>query len=441
MDFLELISDIRGCSVEFDKLTDELLSQYSMFNSKDELLLCLEESNLKYENLYVVQGGIYPIWYIDEDYGVYVQIYALSKQVFDEFRVGEHIKQSYIAQKWNLNNEDYYSFFKMIPEKFRYHEYSLRYKYIPKRKLKDSFVAVYTGVDFGFDAWDEEVLEYTFSNIPKHSQSEEYVTIYRGASTRSTELEQSHSWTKSFSVAMFFATRFNARNSIIYRAKIRECDIIALLQDRDESEVICNFEDIEEVEILDIQDVNDDVISQINTDYMWTFSDYDLLIPVNVYGDGMHGLQHVRRVLLYCIILADKLGLDEDSCKILYYAAILHDCGRVDDSESYVHGRDSVKKIKEDGLRPFELSKEQEYIARRIIEYHCIPDDDGIKNMLSDCNIEDKELAIKLLKAFKDADALDRVRIRDLDYDQLRHEESRQMCLLSQYVFRNNLLI
>lgn len=436
----DIVKDIRSFVNEINPISDEKLNKYSNFDSKEELVLYFESNGLDFNKIYEIESIFNPIWYIDIEAGVYFSLFVLDKATFEDFRAKEAIKQMYESQSWNLSNLEYYSFYRMIPEQLRYYDFSKRYKSIPKDKLLDAFESVYTGVDFGFSVWSEDVLDYIFSNIPKYSESDEYITIYRGASNESTPLELSHSWTESFSVAMWFATRFQMSDCTIYRAKIRKSSIIAYITNRDEAEVICNYNDLKDVEILPIQNVNNDTINEISENYMWTFSDYDYMIPDGVYGDGIHGLQHIRRVLLWSIILAEKLNLDAVMRDILYYIAILHDAGRVNDGECSMHGKASVDRIKKEDIAPYYLSSEDEYLAHKIIECHCISDKDGIESIQNDSGIEDKESAIELLKVFKDADALDRVRIKDLDYEQLRFDESKEMCLLSQVVFGRNLL-
>ena len=72
--------------------------------------------------------------------------------------------------------------------------------------------------------------------------------------------------------------------------------------------------------------------------------------------------------------------------------------------------------------------------------YHCLPDEDGYTHIQNDPVLAQQSIRSKqLIDAFKDADALDRVRfgIQDVDLDQLRHPVSKSMVLVARLLLEN----
>lgn len=136
--------------------------------------------------------------------------------------------------------------------------------------------------------------------------------------------------------------------------------------------------------------------------------------------NGIHGVGHIKRVLLYVILLADDEGIDETGKDLLCLAAIYHDIGRQNDRVDPLHGAVSVAEIKELHL-PRPDDKQQQHILDFIIDGHC-RDDQFSKSDENMRLIQDKAYARKLYDIFKDADALDRVRLnaQSLDVSYLR---------------------
>ena len=64
-----------------------------------------------------------------------------------------------------------------------------------------------------------------------------------------------------------------------------------------------------------------------------------------LYSSHFHGLYHSEKVLLFALVIAKSLDLNELEKEILIDAAIYHDCGRGDDNEDTIHGYSSAIKI------------------------------------------------------------------------------------------------
>ncbi len=124
---------------------------------------------------------------------------------------------------------------------------------------------------------------------------------------------------------------------------------------------------------------------------------------------GIHGAPHTTRVLVWAVALADALGRrDAIRREELLWAASVHDVGRVDDGIDPGHGSRSATWVRDRLVpeRPETATLDLEFIAE-LCTWHEVPDD----------QIERLSLELVILK---DADALDRCRIYDLDPYRLR---------------------
>jgi putative two-component system response regulator len=70
------------------------------------------------------------------------------------------------------------------------------------------------------------------------------------------------------------------------------------------------------------------------------------------YRDGETGL-HIRRMAKYCLLIGEALGLDDETCRILYLAAPMHDIGKIGIGDAIL-------------LKPGKLSPEE----RAVMEQH-----------------------------------------------------------------------
>lgn len=125
------------------------------------------------------------------------------------------------------------------------------------------------------------------------------------------------------------------------------------------------------------------------------------------HGGGIHGIAHEARVLIWTQVVAaaatdEGLNVDAD---VLGWAAAIHDTQRHNDGADPMHGDRAADWIeRQPELLPASVSMERvAYLCR----WH-VPPDEHAPAMTDE------------LKVFKDADALDRWRIGDLDRSRLR---------------------
>ncbi len=140
---------------------------------------------------------------------------------------------------------------------------------------------------------------------------------------------------------------------------------------------------------------------------------------------SIHGITHVRRVLIHAQAIAAARDVDPDWFESLVLAAAWHDIGRKHDGREPEHGPNSVAKVRrlglDTGVHPLVLAR-----ALFAIEWHSVPDHQAIDHAatLDPDHIPEPGTMLRVLWLLKDADGLDRVRIADLDPGQLRYEES-----------------
>lgn len=111
---------------------------------------------------------------------------------------------------------------------------------------------------------------------------------------------------------------------------------------------------------------------------------------------------HCTRVLLYALLIAEKMGLSQELREVLGAAAVFHDSRRQDDWLDVGHGQRAADYYKEFCRADPLVYDERVY---RIMAYHDRDDAEG------ESALAYLEQGVLLYRIFKDADALDRYRL------------------------------
>lgn len=141
--------------------------------------------------------------------------------------------------------------------------------------------------------------------------------------------------------------------------------------------------------------------------------------------DSIHGVSHVRRVLIHAQAISAARDIDADWFHSLVLAVAWHDIGRTHDGREPEHGPNSVAKAKAlnlgSGVDPMII--ERTFFA---MTWHSVPDHLAMEHAATANPNGTPEIGtlLRVLWLLKDADGLDRVRISDLDAGQLRYEEA-----------------
>lgn len=157
-------------------------------------------------------------------------------------------------------------------------------------------------------------------------------------------------------------------------------------------------------------------------------------VKFNMSGSVVHSEGHCERVLLYALIIGEKIfGEDRDALEILAQAAVFHDTRRQDDYLDVGHGgRAAVYYEKFCHVNP-DITFHPETVF--LMRYHDMDDSRGM-NAIRLAFGKEAPRVIQLYEIFKDADALDRWRLgsKGLDSRFLRTSVAKNMTDYSRHV-------
>ena len=164
---------------------------------------------------------------------------------------------------------------------------------------------------------------------------------------------------------------------------------------------------------------------------------YGRLRTERLYVSGVHGQAHVERVMLLGAIVAMQQNFTPRQTELLLIACSYHDIGRVNDLRDEGHGKRSADAITRIPLP--ELGEDELRCIRAAIATHSTKDA-RIESFAEEYRVPDerRELCRLLCKGLKDADNLDRVRIRDLDVRHLRFAESKSLVAAAEAIFQKS---
>ena len=160
-----------------------------------------------------------------------------------------------------------------------------------------------------------------------------------------------------------------------------------------------------------------------------------------LYQSTTHGERHNERVAIFAAAIGILENVSEEDFRIVVEAAKYHDIGRENDEEDEAHGRRSAELIDKNNIGS-ELSDESRKILMAICEGHS-RDDVEFDAIMEEYGIKDIKRCKKMYAILKDADALDRVRLRSdgLDPSYLRTKESKNMVSAAYEMYYNYGLI
>lgn len=212
-----------------------------------------------------------------------------------------------------------------------------------------------------------------------------------------------------------------------------------LLLSNEDKEKICNILNDFKSEYYDNKYI--DVLKILNRDrYIRNFNP----------SKYIHGIYHVERVFFYCYIMVKKYNeivnedqkIDDELAQVLYYAALYHDIGRLDNKDDYTHGSNSAIVFSKlfDNEKLFKRNPNYLLLTQFLMAAHSLEDNcsyEEIYNII-ECqksafgifaNLDDNALngilMLKdkfdlLIKFLKDADAIDRKRFGEWTRESLK---------------------
>ncbi|MBC7074703.1 MAG: HD domain-containing protein [Syntrophomonadaceae bacterium] len=369
-----------------------------------------------------------------------IDIPAFTRECLETCRIADLIDLEEKRLRDCIGNRDFKLFFYLVDPRIAFHAYQKLFPLIPCNKKYDTFWYVYSRCGLRLDYFPEEyirrILKYRTApfEIPGADKNG-FIEIYRGHGLKSTPAACEHSWSLDINTAIMYATYFDLEGKV-YQAKVRSEDVVAYIKRKNEKEIIVfpsALQQVKQVNLVSLKELRPHLKNRGIIDLYYRYAS-KLKEEFFFRPKGTHGLKHTKRVLFLTLVLAGKENLDERSTKILGEAALYHDIGRTDDNLDFQHGFKSYQKASEGGLLDFNHKEDQE-IVKFIIENHCI-DDKIARSNLDKYNLASKNEAWKLFNIFKDADALDRIRINDLDVRQLRTNSAADLLLVARQLFK-----
>ena len=141
-----------------------------------------------------------------------------------------------------------------------------------------------------------------------------------------------------------------------------------------------------------------------------------------LYKSRVHGSGHIHRVLLFAALIAWQEGLEEEDVRQYFRAACYHDVGRTFDGFDLYHGARSALQLEDLTGKTGEALVE----LQAAVTAHAHPDAD-METILRSFQPEDYPRTVELTCLLKDADNLDRVRLKDLDAKFMRHKAAKDL--------------
>ena len=183
-----------------------------------------------------------------------------------------------------------------------------------------------------------------------------------------------------------------------------------------------------------------DVLEYINERDILTFLTQNLsLIDNYVFPDfNKHNLIHFCNVALLSLTMAEFYNIDPNLKKVLTDAALLHDIGRIDDIYDYYHNYVGASLVPDILIKQeFYQNRENLNLVQALIYGHNkLPYDylPFIKYNLEPC-----ANYTLLLKILRDADILDLIRIKDINFnpDKLCLKVSKSLMEFTKYIQNN----
>ncbi|MFN7914246.1 MAG: hypothetical protein U0Q55_02825 [Vicinamibacterales bacterium] len=144
---------------------------------------------------------------------------------------------------------------------------------------------------------------------------------------------------------------------------------------------------------------------------------------------SLHGQRHVGRVMVHAMRLAHARGHDDRLRAALWAAVYIHDLERRHDGECTQHGRWAARRLADHAPTLARLDEGgvqavDRLAIRTAVTFHSLPRE-----------LPASHAHWTLTALLKDADALDRVRLGDLDPRYLRLRESHGMIDFAQRLF------
>ncbi len=310
---------------------------------------------------------------------------------------------------------------------------------IPDHDKYRLFEAIWHNNPYSGDVFDKafiaQVSKYrgVSSDVPVAAENG-YVEVFQCEKQPPPGLEEVSAWTTDVNIAILQALHCE-KLPAIYQGWVQPDQIVSYDGAKREALVMDNK--VERRKALPLIDLLKLLPTLTEAGIMRQYHDFAQQINAFWFhnAQGVHGVRHTQRVLLLSLIIAYLERYSDADRNLLGLASIYHDIGRVDDGYDPDHGLASYAKLIQAEL-PGSDDKERETL-RFIIENHAIPDYRARQKM-DQYKLSDEGRTWRLFTAFKDADGLDRVRLKNLKPQYLRTASAHRLLLAAHQLYRQN---
>jgi len=271
------------------------------------------------------------------------------------------------------------------------------------------------------------------------ADEEGYVQIYRCQDSGEALIEEASCWTTDVNIAILHALLSDPVPDI-YRGMIHLDHVISYDNNRSKKEVAVKSLKVEQLEVMDLINLKDFDSEFRSSGILQQYESYSKQINNEWFHNpqGIHALGHTKRVLLLSLIISYLEKYSEEDRTLLCLSAIYHDIGRKNDGYDPDHGIASYDKLINEKLLNLTNHQDQE-VLRFLVQNHAIPDQSAYKK-LNRYQLIDVDRTLRLYDAFKDADGLDRVRIRDLNPEYLRTKSAHRLLLAAHQLYNQQVV-
>jgi hypothetical protein len=370
---------------------------------------------------------------------LFIDFLAFTEKNLEKSRLPEEIAFHQQRLHSVLADKDFSLFFSLIHERLALYAYQELFPQLSELQKSSIFWFIVNRCQMDARFFPQDFLKCLASaaSIPLQafkSESGDDIPVYIGFdSQEKIDLKQTFNWSADINSAIDSACTASGPGKI-FMGRIAPDNILhyhSISGNRKIQKIVLNpdaVKNLEEVNLLTLQKL----LRRLDEKRLWfLFRQHIAFLKPDYFNNpyGIHGVSHTKRVLFLCLILSFLLKISEDELKCLCLCSVYHDIGRENDNWDQVHGINSVKKGLSLGL--FDgLSSKTVGLISYIIENHCI-DDKYLEKKAWEYNLENPQRALQLLKIFKDADGLDRIRISDLDLKRLRHKQAADLILIA----------
>lgn len=363
---------------------------------------------------------------------VWLEFPYFTRGGLQQFRVIDRIRLEEEALKACLQVKDYKSLFYMIHPHILLSAFVALSPEIPRDERYRLMGLIYARASRRLEQYPRDFVDSILKDridpwsITGADLSTNTVAIYYGQEPCGPPVENATSWTLDINTAIRRASR-NGKRGMLCQGRVMQNHIVGLIKRCNEKEILVYPEHITGITPLHLPGYEEIRPVLEMTGIVSQYMQYGRLLQSSYFHrpNGIHGLNHTRRVLLLLLILAYHEHGTAALPAWLLLAALYHDIGRRNDNYDPSHGMASYEKAASLNLL---LQEDEPYreMVRFVIENHCL-DDDQAEARLKGYQIRNPEKCLDLFWLFKDADALDRIRINDLDVNHLRTEAAHEL--------------